>query len=239
MWSYISSVTVYHIYSIFDNMHHKRFNVAMNTWKRMDTIKIPVHENSLKRLCNDETKNAPFVKDIIDSGIDTINNRDNYIILFTNTDCCLIPDVMNDINETTDENTKVFVRKDIPYEFVEPLSYDQIKDVELFPGKDGFSFTKNFWEKHRLGFVDMLFSAELWDFIFYIQLSMFSDLVEIQNKMYHQKHYSKWGDSKFRTTLPSQIHNIKLAKEFLYEHIDYVPCQKHMKEWENSIFLNL
>ena len=230
-------MSMYHIYSTFDNMLSDRYLTTLKTWQLNTLIKVPIHEDQCETV-SDGYKKLPYIKNVIDRGIDYINNDDNYVILFTNSDSCLLPKITECLQHVTDDNTQSYSRLDLPFKFIEPLSEEQLQDERfiIYAGKDGFAFTKNFWLKNRDVFVNMLFGAEFWDYIFYLQLKQLSNLTSHFRYIYHEFHYQKWCDSTYRTSMPSQIHNIKLAKEFLYKNIHLID-QPHLFElWEQDLF---
>ncbi len=231
---------IYHIYSTFDNMSSIRYKVAEKTWSLTDITQIPVSEKLLeKNLIDDGYRKIPYVKDIIDKGVELINDSDNYIILFTNSDSCMLPTIVDDLKTVTDSDTQVYCRRDINFDYNDPLQYDDIASLDVFCGKDGFAFTKNYWIDTKFKFLNMIFGAEFWDYIFYIQFKLHSNLKSIDDKLYHRSHSTDWGSSLYRYTSPSQIYNIKLARDFLRKNIDVVDRYDHMKIWENDVFLKV
>lgn len=231
----------YHIYSIFDGYtNESRYNVAIESWKLNSINKIPVHQNECSNLFNDEYRLIPHVKDLIDTGINKIEDDDNYIILFTNLDSCLLPSVDDHLNLVNDTDTQVYGRSDIKFDFNHPLSSKDIEKSYIYGGKDGFAFTKNFWIQNRDKFLNLLFAAEFWDYIFYLQLKSFSNLSNVEKILYHRLHYQKWCDPKYRLSLPSQIHNIKLAKQFLYDNKQLIDQMWNFENlWEKELFCKI
>lgn len=228
---------IYHIHSEFTNMDHARFSVARKTWDMLDTVKVGVHDSEIGFLYDDVYRKVPYFKNIIDMGIEKINTLENYIILFTNADSCLLPSIIDSISSVNNEFSNVYDRIDIPYIFDSPLESGDLDISNTFAGKDAFAFTKDFWISNREKLTDTLFASEFWDYIFYIELKIYSKNVNyISGQLYHQQHYQKWMDPKFKTTLPSQIHNIKLARDFLRKNIEHVDLPTHMQEWEETIF---
>lgn len=231
---------IYHVYSTFDNMSSTRYEVAKKTWNLIDTIKVPVHENLLEtNLVNDGYRKVPYVNDIINKAIELINNQENYIILFTNSDSCLISSIINDLKKVDDSNTQVYSRREVNFDYTVPLKYEDIYNLDVYVGKDGFAFTKNYWNENKFKFLKMIFGAEFWDYIFYIQFKMYSNLSSINDKIYHRTHDVKWFKPEYRYTTPSQVHNIRLARDFLRKNIDMVDRYDHMKIWENDVFIKV
>lgn len=231
-------MNIYHCYSLFDNMSDSRYRVASETWKLSSLIPCGIHENKHVKLLDDNYRKVPFVKDIIDLAIEIISNESDYIIFLTNSDSCLVSNITNTLQYVTKQSPQVYARREIPYSFETPLSETELRDKEVFGGKDGFAFTKSFWIDNREKFLNMVFGAEFWDYIFYLQLNILSSfsLITIDDKLYHRVHPAKWCDERYRTKLPSQRYNIQLAKEFLYQNIQHIDRMDYFKDWENTIF---
>jgi hypothetical protein len=231
---------IYHIYSSFDNMTSYRYELAKNTWKSIDTIKIEVSEKLLEpNVIDDGYRKVPYVKDIINKGIELINNCENYIILFTNSDTCVFSKIIADLQKVDDVTTQVYSRKDVESNCPPLKDPNEIKDIGVCVGKDGFAFTKNYWTNNQSKFLNMAFAAEFWDYIFYLQFKMYSDMTPINDKLYHRKHEPNWYKPDYRYTSPSQVYNVRLARDFLRRNIDIVDRYDHMKEWENDVFLKV
>lgn len=231
---------IYHIYSSFDGMTSERYELAKNTWNSIDTIKIEVPEKLLtSNVIDDGYRKVPYVKDIINKGIELINNDENYTLLFTNSDSCIFPNIINDLHEIDDVTTHVYSRRDVEPDCPPLNNQSEIQSLDIFVGKDGFAFTKNYWINNQSKFLNMAFGSEFWDYVFYLQFKMHSNLVSIDDKLYHRKHETNWNKSEYRYTSPSQIHNVKLARDFLRRNIDVVDRYDHMKIWENDVFLKV
>lgn len=231
-------MNIYHCYSLFDNMFDSRYQVASETWKIASLIPCGIHEKKHSRLLDDGYRKVPFVKDIIDLATENIADESDYIIFLTNSDSCLVPSISDTLKNVTSQSPQVYARREIPYSFKLPLTETDLYDKDVFGGKDGFAFTKSFWIDNREKFLDMVFGAEFWDYIFYLQLNILSSfsLITIDDKLYHRMHPAKWCDERYRTSLPSQCHNIHLAKEFLYKNIQHIDRMDYFKDWENTIF---
>ncbi len=233
-------MNIYHVYSNFDTAREFRYEVAFKTWKLCNFIDIPISDKELKPtsfLKDSDDRILPFFPDLIDRSIEKIKNEENYIIFFTNLDSCLIPSIYDELLKIDDYNTQVYVRTDIPYEYDVPLKLEDFINMETYAGKDGFGFTKNFWINNRSTFKRMIFGAEFWDYIFYLQLKTLSNVSSINKILYHQKHYQKWCDIVYRLTLSSQIYNIKIAKEFLYVNKNLIDQLWNFENlWEKELF---
>ena len=65
-------------------MKNPRYEVARASWDLNNIQQIEINDNSHKRLSDDGYRKVPYVKDIINKGIELLNSQDNYIILLTN-----------------------------------------------------------------------------------------------------------------------------------------------------------
>ena len=226
----------YHFVSIFDNMINPRYVVARASWDLNNVQQIEIHDNNHKRLCDDYYRVVPYVKDIIDKGIELIDSKENYIILLTNSDSCLLPSIENILEGVNDKTSLVLTRRDVHHSIDRPLTKEELIDCKGYEGKDGFAFTKNFWLKNKDEFLDSIYGTEFWDYLFYLQLKMNSQLINDTESLYHVVHENMWSTIRYRVLANSQIHNIKIAKNFLYrnpEQIDYINL---FKEWDEGIF---
>lgn len=226
----------YHFVSIFDDMVNPRYAVSKASWDLNNIEQIEIHDSVHKRICDDNYRKVPYVKDIINKGIEVVDSKSNYIILLTNSDSCLLPSIEENLNGINDNKALVLGRKDINFDFNEPLSKEDINNCSSYEGKDGFAFTKNFWLKNREHFLDTIFGAEFWDYLFYIQLKMRLQLIIDNDSLYHRVHENTWSNIKYRVFANSQLHNIKLAKDFLNKNYEHVDLKDWYIEWESGVF---
>lgn len=229
---------IYHIYSSFNNSIEDRYKVAKETWSKCNFIDFPIFDDELKILFDDlNERKLPFFTDLIDLSIEKINCKENYIIFFTNADSCLLSNITDELSKIDDFNSQVYIRTDIPYVYNVPLKLEDFLNIETYAGKDGFAFTKKFWIENKYNFKRMVFAAEFWDYIFYLQLKTLTNVTSVNKMLYHQKHYQKWCDPTYRLSLPSQIYNIKIAKEFLYANKNLIDQQWNFDNlWEKDLF---
>jgi hypothetical protein len=217
-------------------MINPRYAVSKATWDLNNIEQIEINDNVHKRLCDDNYRKVPYIKDVIDKGIEIVDSKNNYIILLTNSDSCLLPSVEDILDNINDNTTLVLGRRDVYFDFNKPLTKEDIVNCSCYEGKDGFAFTKNFWLKNRDVFLDTVFGAEFWDYLFYLHLKMNSNLIKDNDSLYHKTHENSWSNIENRVFAASQLHNIKLAKEFLYKNYDQVDYKELFKEWEEGVF---
>lgn len=224
-----------HFISVFENMSNPRYQTARKTWELNNIDKIEIHDKELQRKIDDGFKKMPYVIDIINKGIEIVNSESNFIILFTNADSCLLPTVEEELNTVNDEVSLLFSRRDISYDFSQPLSSEEILKTETFAGIDGFAFTKNFWLNNREVFLDTIFGAEFWDYLFYLQLSSYSHVVKNNTTLYHRTHTPVWSLASLRNAIPSQKFNIRVAREYLSYNSDKVEgvYKEYIEDWQH------
>jgi FkbM family methyltransferase len=231
-------VNKYHFVSIFDNMDSPRYEVSRASWDLNNIEQIEIHDSAHRRLCNDTYRKLPYVKDIINKGIEQIDPKINFIILLTNSDSCLLPSIEKLLDGVNDNTSLVLSRRDVLEDFDKPLTGEELTNCPGYQGKDGFAFTKNFWLKNRDEFLDTVYGAEFWDYLFYLQLKINSKLIRDSECLYHRAHENSWSNICYRVLVKSQLHNIQLAKNFLYRNYDQIDYKDLFKEWEEGIFKN-
>lgn len=217
-------------------MKNPRYEVARASWDLNNIQQIEINDNSHKRLSDDGYRKVPYVKDIINKGIELLNSQDNYIILLTNSDSCLLPTIENVLDNINDKTSLVLSRRDVHHKIDRPLTKEELVDCTSYEGKDGFAFTKNFWLENKDYFLDAVYGTEFWDYLFYLQLKIKSKIINDTESLYHVVHENMWSNVCYRTLATSQIHNIKIAKNFLYRNPDKIEYINLFKEWDEGIF---
>lgn len=175
-------------------------------WKFM-----PITDESLPRLFVDGNRKLPYVKDIIEMAFDSKSN-DHWIVLI-NSDICIGEDFCQMVLHNIKTNKAFSVRRNEFNTLMRPLEDHDIGRGKRSIGADAFGFSKAWWQiaKHR--FPDMVIAAEGWDLAM-TKLILMSGGDLYYDLIYHEYHFPFWYRPENRTRLPSQLHNIRLAKEF-------------------------
>lgn len=180
-------------------------------------LQTQLEEYRLADWCNYKsyhTKGDPplKIKDIIQCGIE-MHHDDFGIIVVTNNDTCFSPGITSQIIRACEVAGSGYAHRwDSPVPLVCPLNAWEIRNLEWYPGCDLFCFTVAWWKQFRDDFPDMVIGCEAWDRIMreLIRSTGGSELIEA---IYHERHESKWEVE--RMTHPGNIHNRKLAREWL------------------------
>ena len=188
---------IYRVYS--DHIPDYRTQAAVQSWYRDGITNIPVKDCELKRKHN----NIPYLKDILDKGVERCENNDD-VIIYSNTDIFLVNDKVNFPCEQF-----FCVRKNVPS--VKYFSENDIKDIpyEYSVNCDTIGFTKKWYLKNRKKIPDFLIGRPNWD------LTMLRLLKgkRLFNKTYHVEHKSEW--KTLGNNEPTITHNVLLHNKFL------------------------
>ena len=133
-----------------------------------------------------EKRKLPFLRDVLKFHWDKI--PDNGIIVFTNTDSCLV-------KETEQILKKWFLKGrkhcwSCRYDFPKTnylMKYKQAIHGKFYIGKDLFAFYKNWWE--TINFPDMLLGCFGWDWLLFRIMGIESEIKPI---IYHERHHATW-----------------------------------------------
>ena len=216
---------VFHLLPGFNGANEdtiRRHQLADSTWKPLydagKVYRIPILPNLMKRDARSElgdSRDLPFIKDLLNYG--SIYATDNDWLVLTNRDICVDPGAL--LAATGNESASVFYshRRDSK-RLTRALLPAEIVRLNPYPGADLFAMRKSWWLSNRSMFPDMVLGAEAWDLCLWTLMN--SSLpagrtAEIPCMIYHEWHESVWEQAANRKTVPSQVHNRRLAREFL------------------------
>lgn len=191
----------------------RRHQIALSTWGIGSLFSI---RDGAGREFKDGIRNLPFVHDMVNLAL---NNRG--AILLTNSDTCIEPFAFN---QAKIDFTRPYwgSRRDFK-KLWGPLEAREVVLGEPYPGADIFVIPGIWWEQHRNKLPDLIFGAEGWDCCLR-ELMRVTGGTELKDCCYHERHASVWERPENRYTLASQVHNRRLANEFLKSlNIDPVP----------------
>ena len=206
----------------------RRLALALRTWKEAAAVArqfdilweiLGVHRNALNRNSTDlgDPRPVAYKKDVINAAL-VLTEKPEDIILITNSDICVAEDMGVQIVDSVNKFGSAFThRYDFSVPIDEPKSIPEILKGCWYPGSDLFAFSVSWW--HDLGnklFPDMLLGREGGDCVLR-NLIKKTGGTEIHSRTYHEDHVSDW-ESDIRTTLPGNIHNLKLANQYFAEH---------------------
>lgn len=214
-----------HTYSNYwpDNREtRRRIMFAGKTWQNnylnSDWWTVNVANKQLPRLFGNQ---LPFVKDLIQKGIDNANSPEDVIVL-ANTDTCFSETLTARLlNAFLTADCCYAHRRDFKMKITQPLTDEQIVFGSKYPGFDLFAFRVSWWQKHGPDMLDMVIGAEGWDLVLKVLMDSTKPAgkdIELRDCIYHEAHKSHWFKPENRFTLSSQVHNLKLAGHILMKH---------------------
>jgi hypothetical protein len=208
-----------HVYSDYDEMSQdtrRRVEVARRTWttqyRRGRWTNFPVRNDDLPRLFEDTGRKLPFVKDLLDLGC-----KQGDAVVLTNTDTCFSESATMRIADQLRHTQACYSFRVDFQRLTRPLRDDELRGGVKYPGSDLFVVKSDWWRQNRDKMPDMVLGSEAWDLVMRLLIdeSHPGFVCRFDDVIYHERHPSVWEDVKNRATLPSQKHNIALAKQFL------------------------
>lgn len=189
-------------------------DLARRTWSVQPWKEIPVGDDDV-RCFIDHMGRVPFVKDIINFASRDKDDKD--IIVLTNADICVSQNCSFKITGAMQCISAAYCfRRDFPI-LNEPLKDPAIKHGHHYCGSDLYAFRVGWWRQYVDEFPDMMLGREAWDSVFRILIEMTHPGQDctLHNLIYHERHASVWENPRNRRSIPSQIHNINLAKAWM------------------------
>jgi hypothetical protein len=186
----------------------RRDKLAQSTWT---TSKWPVLRFTPRRWFTDRIRYLPFLKDIL--GWAALGKPD--WILLTNNDTGFSPQIFDLIAGLVQvEAQAVFRRRDFHHRLACAPSHAEIQTGQPYVGADAFLLKVPWWLETAKTFPDMVLGAEAWDAC--LALTMLrAGAAEDWNHLFHERHASVWEHHSNKHSLPSQLHNRKLATAYL------------------------
>jgi hypothetical protein len=188
--------------------------LAARTWSIQPWIEIPVPERA-GRVFTDEAGTVPYIKDILD--IATSAKQPEDIIVFTNADTCVRTDAVYLIVGAMQATAAIYsFRRDFG-PLNTPLPDNMIQNGTDYVGCDLFAFRVAWWLTYADSFPDLLLGRETWDCVMRLIMNWTNSdaSAALPNMIYHERHATIWENHKNRHRLPSQIHNLNLAKRWM------------------------
>lgn len=201
----------------------RRHNTALKTWEYQygqgAMIPFGLQDADFARSSVDlgDSKPAPFVKDIIQHGMNLAAPGDR--VVATNRDTCMVRKTTN-VLRNWEAEAAYGVRQDIFYPIDETGAVlDDISNIGRFHcGADLMSITPEWWAKWKDWLPDLVLSYEAWDLM---AREMFRETqpgqeVEIRYLCYHEYHDTFWAQPENRYTHPAQVYCLRRAKNFYH-----------------------
>jgi len=212
---------IYHVVNTYQPKSKEecaRNDFAKSTWS---LPLICIEDKHLKRSSLDigDTRFVPFVKDLFDIAIAKKNVED--IIIFTNTDICLVSDIQAYVNDDQLKNDCYYAaRNEFTADLDHSLNQEEVKQLlmhTVLGGGDLFVFRVKWWVTNRDKYPDMLLGCQWWDTILQDLMDQSCDEKPIlRNIIYHRSHHSFWYRGNNKTENKGQIHNFNIANKLGY-----------------------
>lgn len=210
-----------HVYSQYqpkDEATMVRHGLVERTWRAAYTRgawnPLPVSDTVLPRLCDDGKRKMPYLKDLLDLGAAGLEDSD--IVVFSNSDICFSMTLGDRINGKLLGCDACYAYRNCFLRSPGALTDNEIASGALDGGVDLVAFRAGWWRANRQHFPDYVLGAQNWDWCFRVWVDELFPRVDpsLANCIYHVDHaaFDKLPDNI--STLPSQKHNLRLAREF-------------------------
>lgn len=179
-----------------------------STWRSM-----PILNEQLPRVFNDGKRTLPYIKDVIEFAFEFMGELD--ILVLSNSDICFSSAFPAKLRREMDSRGCFYAfRRDFK-SLTKLLTLDEVKTGQDYVGTDVFVFKRKWWRDNGAMMPDMLLGTEGWDAVMrHLMHETESDCGVVRDFVYHERHDSTWERSENRHSLPSQMHNLKLANHF-------------------------
>lgn len=210
----------------------RRNDFAESTWKT-----IYEKDKVIPAYLYQKDKNLPLIKDFFDHGYN-LCEKDNDIILYTNSDICLTDDTYEKIVESCKKwNCTFSFRKDLFYKLKSIISKEEVENalysggIKTPHGADLFAVTKKWWRENKYLIPDNQYIGRpTWDWIFRIAMGISikgsetllepfeeqGSICETPNINYHERHESYW-EQKENLLDSESLNNVRIAYKWMSE----------------------
>jgi len=209
----VSAIHIYSQYNPSDLDAARRYKVAAQSWARQQWIDCPIEQ--FPRWWREEGVALPYIIDLFDAGCAARAPTD--IIIFTNLDCITKSDAALQIIAHLQRASACYAyRFDFNHKLMKPPADSEFTKGQLYPGSDLVAFRASWWMAHRHKMPDMVLGLEAADPVLrrLVDETNIGTSNEVLGIIAHERHYSRWEDSKNRYRLKGQLHNLTLAKKF-------------------------
>lgn len=211
---------------------NRRIKFAESTWKT-----IYEKDKVIPYMIYQKDNKLPVVKDFFDMGYN-LCEKDDDIILYTNSDICLTDNLYEKIVKSCKKYQCTFsFRKDFFYQIESPIEEQKVNEalysggIPTPHGADLFAVTKKWWEENKELIPDgQVIARPTWDWIFRIAMGISiygnkallepfeeqGSICETPNISYHERHDSYWEQEENLLDADS-IENVKIAYKWMSE----------------------
>lgn len=202
--------------SPIDADSERRNAFARTTWDRIYSASdnwIPHRIEKVDRTSKSafgDTRDLPFVKDMIEQAAELCDPED--VIVLTNADICLMPDIEDQINESVSRAGACHAaRWNFGGKLVQQINTrEELRRGIWYAGTDLIAFTRKWWDEHGKEFPDMVLACECWDLVMRNLIKIHSG-IELHEAIYHEMHQAYWYKPQNFKTNPGNEHNRKLS----------------------------
>lgn len=164
-----------------------------------------------------DTRALPFIKDIISYGAAKADSND--ILVFTNSDVCLVPEALSAIRAKLDKQPACYSRRVEVENALPPRNLSDIVNIKAHVGADLFAFRAGWWETHKHEIPDLLLSCEGWDAVARFWLRRHVKNPELNPPViYHETHKSFWMKPDIIHENVAQKYNRRLCETWAKEN---------------------
>lgn len=164
-----------------------------------------------------DTRALPFIKDIIDYGAKKALPND--IVIFTNSDVCLVPEALAAIRTQLETMPACYSRRVDVDNALPPLTLENLKGRKAHVGADLFAFRAEWWNAHKHEIPDLLLSCEGWDAVARFWLRKHIKNPEMETPViYHEIHRSFWARPEIIHENVAQKYNRELCEKWVKEN---------------------
>ena len=204
-------------YFISDGNAARRNRIARSTWPVQGWEEVPIRDDQLPRLWEEDGKALPYIKDVFDLGM---TSHGDDILIYTNADICLSIDCRAKVEKHLEKADACYAyRRDFQRIDV-PIPDDGIRSGQDYAGSDLCGFKVRWWIQHRDEMPDMILGLEAWDPCYrtLVDVTNPGKPVSVRDVIYHERHSSFWEQPMNRYRLDGQKYCLRLACEFLKAH---------------------
>lgn len=211
-----------HVWNDYDNRADdpaRRHFQAKKTWQaeynRGSWISKPVHDSSLTRDSREtgEMKSVPYVNDLIDNVVHSINGND--LIILTNDDTIFPTGITDEILNHAKQGPFWCSRMEY-VRIYQPMTIDTLRSKSSYEhvGADMFVFTKAWWLDHRMEMPLMILSFEAWDLVLRTLINQYGGR-KVTALVAHEMHTPYWHTAANRECT-GNLYNRKQAQAFFH-----------------------
>lgn len=153
-----------------------------------------------------DKKRVPYINDIIDFGAEQASDDD--IVVFTNSDVCLVPEALRQIRAKLANADCCYSRRVDVQDNSKPMMLSDLKNQTAHVGADLFAMRAKFWRENRDAIPLLYLSFEGWDWVCRHWMRTYELNPEMSPPIiYHGRHVSYWTSPFVILSSPAQLHN--------------------------------